>query len=59
MADLPVGTDRAQQAATDPDGKMLAVAAYAQQIVTTRLLYYLHDRTAQLSRMQRIYPHAW
>ncbi len=33
--------------------------AYAQLIVTTRLLYNLHDRVEQLSRMQRIYPHAW
>lgn len=33
--------------------------AYAQLIVTTRLLYNLHDRFEQLSRMQRIYPHAW
>ena len=28
-------------------------------IVTTRLLYCLQDRLEQLSRMQRIYPHAW
>ena len=30
--------------------------AYPQQIVTTRLLYYLQDQVAQLSRLQRIYP---
>ena len=30
--------------------------AYAQQLVTTRLLDCLHDRVRQLSRMQRIYP---
>ena len=28
--------------------------AYPQQIVTTRLLYCLQDRFAQLSRLQRI-----
>ena len=33
--------------------------AYAQWIVITRLLYHLHDPAEQLSRMQRIYPHAW
>jgi hypothetical protein len=36
-----------------------SMAAYPQQIVTTRLLYCLQDRIEQLSRMQRIYPHAW
>jgi hypothetical protein len=35
-----------------------SMAAYPQQIVTTRLLYCLQDRIEQLSRMQRIYPHA-
>ena len=30
--------------------------AYAQQLVTTRLLDYLHDRGRRLSRLQRIYP---
>lgn len=32
--------------------------AYAQRIVTTRLLYHLHDPAELISRMQRIYPHA-
>ena len=32
--------------------------AYAQQLVTTRLLDCLHDPVAQLSRLQRIYPYA-
>ena len=32
--------------------------ADAQRIVTTRLLYRLHDPTAQPSRMQGIYPRA-
>lgn len=33
--------------------------AYAQRIVTTRLLYRLHDPASQFSRMQRIYPRPW
>ena len=32
--------------------------AYAQWIVTTRLLYHLHDPAELISRMQRIYPRA-
>jgi hypothetical protein len=32
--------------------------AYAQRIVTTRLLYHLHDPAELISRMQRIYPRA-
>jgi hypothetical protein len=32
--------------------------AYAQQLVTTRLLDCVHDRAARLSRLQRIYPRA-
>jgi hypothetical protein len=35
-------------------GKSRRSTAYPQQIVTTRLLYCLQDRFAQLSRMQRI-----
>jgi hypothetical protein len=34
----------------------LAKTAYAQLLVTTRLLDSVHDRIARLSRMQRIYP---
>ena len=33
-----------------------AETAYAQLLVTTRLLDSVHDRTARLSRLQRIYP---
>ena len=35
-------------------GKSRRRTAYPQQIVTTRLLYCLQDRFAQLSRLQRI-----
>ena len=35
-----------------------ATRAYAQQLVTTRLLDCLHDPVARLSRMQRIHPSA-
>jgi hypothetical protein len=35
-------------------GKSRRSTAYPQQIVTTRLLYCLQDRFAQLSRLQRI-----
>jgi hypothetical protein len=37
-------------------GKSRRRTAYPQQIVTTRLLYCLQDRFAQLSRLQRIWP---
>lgn len=38
----------------NPLGKSRRRTAYPQQIVTTRLLYCLQDRFAQLSRLQRI-----
>lgn len=33
--------------------------AYTQRIITTRLLYCLHNLIDQFSCMQRIYPHTW
>ena len=39
---------------SDTLGKSRRRTAYPQQIVTTRLLYCLQDRFAQLSRLQRI-----
>lgn len=40
--------------ARETSGKSRRRTAYPQQIVTTRLLYCLQDRFAQLSRLQRI-----
>ena len=37
-------------------GQIEAARAYAQQLVTTRLLDCLHDPVARLSRLQRIHP---
>lgn len=39
-----------------PVGQIEAARAYAQQLVTTRLLDCLHDPVARLSRLQRIHP---
>jgi hypothetical protein len=44
---------------THPSLKSGRQAAYAQWIVTTRLLYHVHDRAKQSSRMQGIRPRAW
>jgi hypothetical protein len=51
---LPSTTPTWPRLAEPKLGKSRRRTAYPQQIVTTRLLYCLQDRFAQLSRLQRI-----
>ena len=56
---LPAGGEpRAEWGRGSPPSKLQigAAPAYAQWLVTTRLLGHVHDRAARLSRLQRIYP---
>jgi hypothetical protein len=50
----PTPPTRPRQTQGPASGKSRRRTAYPQQIVTTRLLYCLQDRFAQLSRLQRI-----
>ena len=53
---LPMGGECARRDA--PSKNRAGLKAYAQWIVTTRLLYHVHDPPGQSSRMQGIHPRA-